>query len=58
MASRHEQPSEFWMNSRNNWFPKKQNNIKTCTKSPKEELPSKDGNRCVFDQKRKIFIIK
>ena len=31
----------------------KQNSVKTCTKSPKKETPSKYGNRCNFDQRRK-----
>ena len=32
---------------------KKQNSVKTCTKSPKRETPPIYGNRCSFDQKRK-----
>ena len=32
----------------------KQNSVKTCTKSTKRKTPPIYGNRCSFDQKRKI----
>ena len=42
----------FWRNY-SEQMTEKQNNVKTCTKSPKQETPPIYGNRCSSDQKRK-----